>query len=46
MRRIQDLDDTRRKLFRELRIDEVEVTPGVDYLSSLLKFFQNRKDVI
>ena len=46
MRRIQDLDDTRRKLFRELRIDEVEVAPGVDYLSSLLKFFQNRKDVI
>tara|TARA_B100000029_G_scaffold415324_2_gene419084 strand:+ start:4372 stop:5304 length:933 start_codon:yes stop_codon:yes gene_type:complete len=46
MRRIQDLDHTRRKLFRELGIDEVEVAPGVDYLSSLLKFFQNRKDVI
>ncbi len=46
MRTIQDLDDTRRKLFRELGIDEVEVAPGVDYLSSLLKFFQNRKDVI
>ena len=45
MRTIQDLDDTRRKLFRELGIDEVEVAPG-DYLSSLLKFFQNRKDVI
>ena len=46
MRTIQDLDGTRKKLFRELGIDEVEVSPGVDYLSSLLRFFQNRQDVI
>ena len=46
MRTIQVLDGTRKKLFRELGIDEVEVSPGVDYLSSLLRFFQNRQDVV
>lgn len=42
---VRDLDDERRRLFGELRIDEVDVMVGQDYVPALMKFFNRRSAV-
>ncbi|MCK9518521.1 MAG: DUF58 domain-containing protein [Dehalococcoidia bacterium] len=39
---VRELDDDRRQLFGELRIDEIEVMVGEDYLPALMQFFKRR----
>lgn len=39
---VRDLDDERRRLFGELRIDEIDVMVGRDYVPALMQFFKRR----
>lgn len=39
---VRELDDARRRLFGELRIDEIEVMAGEDFVPALLRFFKRR----
>jgi uncharacterized protein (DUF58 family) len=42
---VRDLDDERRRLFGELRIDEIDVMVGKDYVPALMRFFNRRTAV-
>jgi uncharacterized protein (DUF58 family) len=39
---VRDIDDERRRLFGSLRIDEIAVLVGTDYVPALLRFFRRR----